>query len=564
MLSEETAPQEGALRESAGPAQGRRWPGAHVFRIDMRSLALLRIAYGFLLFCDTVVRWTDIRAHYSDFGVLPRQELLELAWNENWFSLHMASGSLIWLHGLFLLQTVCSIALLIGWRTRLVTVLSWLLLISVHSRNPAVLNGGDIYMRCILFWMLFLPWGHRWSYDSKWGRGDHLPWMNRISGNSLKGVAALAVVIQIACVYWFAALPKTDPSWMVDYSATQLALRVDQFVTPAGYLFRDLFDGQLAILTWAVILWEALGPFLFFFPFDQGQTRTVGILGFMALHLGFGTMMQLGFFAWIGFLTPLVLLPAWVWDVPLKTLSCWADARFGDGGERESGKWYSVPRELFFTFFLVYSFVWNLGNEELQPRQLRVPRQMAWIGHSLRLDQRWNMFSPGPFTEDGWFIIEGHFKDGRVLDLFKNGGEISWDKPRNVAGTYKNQRWRKYMMNLWLIENERYRLPFGQYICRLWNKNGRSPRELSTFSLIYMLETTNLDGSETEPEKRVIWQHWCFEKPSGVEKKAPALLDGGMRQVKPGLQKALRRQGRQEPESRGDRAEDSGKPGQDL
>lgn len=500
------------------------------------------MVYGFLLFCDTVVRWTDLRAHYSDFGVLPREALLKLAWNENWFSLHMASGSLVWLHGLFLLQTLCAVALFVGWRTRLMTALSWLLLISIHSRNPVLLNGGDIYMRCILFWMLFLPWGHRWSWDAKKGRGDHLPWMNSLSGNSLKGVAALAVVIQIACVYWFAALPKTDPSWMVNYSATQLALRVDQFVTPAGYLFRDLFDGQLATFTWAVIWWEAWGPFLFFYPFDRGQTRTVGILGFMALHLGFGTMMQLGFFAWIGFLTPVVLLPAWVWDVPLKSLSRKADERFGIGGDRKSAKWSTLPRELFFAFFLVYCFAWNLGNEKLQPSGLRVPRQLAWIGHSLRLDQRWNMFSPGPFTEDGWYIIEGHFKDGRVLDLFKDGVELSWDKPEDVANTYKNQRWRKYMMNLWLSENERYRLPFGQYICRLWNKNGRSPRELSTFDLIYMLETTNLDGSETQPEKKVVWQHWCYEKPPEIKIQGPTLLDGGLRPVKPGLQKALQKQ----------------------
>ena len=152
------------------------------------------------------------------------------------------------------------------------------------------------------------------------------------------------------------------------------------------------------------------------------------------------------------------------------------------------------------------------------------------------------MFSPGPFTEDGWYIIEGHFKDGRVLDLFKDGVELSWDKPEDVANTYKNQRWRKYMMNLWLSENERYRLPFGQYICRLWNKNGRSPRELSTFDLIYMLETTNLDGSETQPEKKVVWQHWCYEKPPEIKIQGPTLLDGGLRPVKPGLQKALQKQ----------------------
>ena len=141
-----------------------------------------------------------------------------------------------------------------------------------------------------------------------------------------------------------------------------------------------------------------------------------------------------------------------------------------------------------------------------------MPSRLTWIGHTLRLDQRWNMFSPGPLTEDGWYVIEGRFADGRVLDLF-SGKELTWDKPKDVANTYPNQRWRKYMMNLWLAENSKYRLPYGQYLCRKWNPKGRGPEELTGFDMIYMLEVTNPDGTEQVPEKKVVWNHWCFENP---------------------------------------------------
>jgi hypothetical protein len=498
--------------EQETPA-GRDWPGAHVLSLDLRSLALLRIIYGALLFLDTLVRWSDVVPFYSEYGALPRRYLLEYGANEHWFSLHMMSGSLAWTNFLFLVQALATLALMVGWHTRWATLITWLLLISLHGRNPMVLNGGDIYLRCIMFWMLFLPTGHRWSLDVKQGRGDHYSWMASIKDNCVFGMSALVVLLQIGFVYWFAALPKTDPAWTSTYTASQIALTLDQFITPVGLFFRDALTAeQLAWMTFLVIFWEFWGPFFLFFPFDRGQVRIIGILGFTALHAGFGSMMELGFFAWTGALTVFVLLPSWFWDSPLKRVSSWVDNKFGVGEPLQGDSRYRLYRETLLGFLIVYCFVWNATNEEIRPNWIRTPSRLAWIGHTLRLDQRWNMFSPGPLTEDGWYVIEGRFADGRVLDLF-SGKELTWDKPKDVANTYPNQRWRKYMMNLWLAENSKYRLPYGQYLCRKWNPKGRGPEELTGFDLIYMLEVTNPDGTEQVPEKKVVWNHWCFENP---------------------------------------------------
>ena len=35
----------------------------------------------------------------------------------------------------------------------------------MESRNPIILHGGDIVLRMMLFWSLFLPLGARWSAD---------------------------------------------------------------------------------------------------------------------------------------------------------------------------------------------------------------------------------------------------------------------------------------------------------------------------------------------------------------------------------------------------------------
>lgn len=498
----------------------RHWPGAHVVDLDIRSMALLRVVMAIILFLDTAIRMTDITAMYTDWGSLSRMALLELGWNQYWFSLHMGTGHGAGIAVLMLLQLLAAVGLLVGWRTRVMTFLSWLFLISLHSRNPMVLNGGDIYLRVVLFWMLFLPWGQAWSLDALTGRSDIRWWTPRLrsDGKSVRSLAGLGVLFQISCVYWFAAIPKSDPSWTTTYTATNLALMLDTFITPFGMFFRETFWSYLPVLTFLVILWEFYGPFLLYFPFDRGQTRTLAIFGFGAMHTGFGLCMELGFFAWIGLCMPLVLLPAWFWEGPAKRLTSFLDSKLPTRQDflqahNAEPLWRTVVRESLCGLVIIYTLLWNLGNENCSP-YLRLPSGALWFGQLTRLDQRWNMFSPGPLTEDGWFVIEGTRRDGTPVDLLNEENEkVSWEKPEWIASTYRNERWRKYMMNLWMADNSRYRLPFGQYLSRKFNQEGRGPRELTEFKIYFMKEMTNPDGSEQPPEKVMIWQHWCFEQP---------------------------------------------------
>ena len=498
----------------------RDWPGRHVVELDLRSLATLRIAYGVILLLDTLNRWTDLVAHYSDVGVLPRETLLEMGWYPSWFSVHMATESLLWLNVLFALQALAALALVVGHRTRLATAICWLLLISLHSRNQLVLNSGDVYLRVILFWMLFLPWGQLWSIDAKKGRTDLRWWMPQanLESRTVKSLACLAVILQICYVYWFAVLARNDPSWTVDYSAVTIALSLDQFLTPFGYFFRETFSAWLPTLAWLLILWELVGPFLLLFPLDRGQIRTLAIAGFVGMHLGLGLCLRLGLFAWIGALTPLVLLPTWFWVVPFKKLTKLLDRRFKFVEETPAIAKPVIPmalvlRESLFGFLVGYILLWNMGNEELTP-QIRVPSHSLWIGQVLRIDQRWNMFSPKPMTDDGWFVIEAKRKDGSRTDLFAETDEVSWEKPKYVADTYKNQRWRKFMMNLWSSDHEQYREPYARHLARYWNRAGRGPREITEFRIYYMLERTNPDGTEQKPKKILLLQHKCFSQSS--------------------------------------------------
>jgi hypothetical protein len=137
------------------------------FVLDLRALALLRIATAAVLLTDLLIRSTDLEAHYSNMGVLPMGAVLDHAWTAYQFSLHAASG--LWQAQalLFALAAALAVALGLGYHPRLATFGSWVLLLSVQNRNPLIGQGGDDLLRMLLFWGMFLPWGRVWSWQAR-------------------------------------------------------------------------------------------------------------------------------------------------------------------------------------------------------------------------------------------------------------------------------------------------------------------------------------------------------------------------------------------------------------
>lgn len=155
-----------------GRREGRpvvHWLSA-IFGIDVRALAAFRIGLAGILLIDLWNRSYDLVAHYSDAGILPRLARMELydhgAAQRLWWSLHMASGEVVFQFALFAVAAACALGLLIGYRPRLMSLFSWILLVSLQNRNPMLLQGGDVLLRSLVLWSIFLPTGAVCSVDS--------------------------------------------------------------------------------------------------------------------------------------------------------------------------------------------------------------------------------------------------------------------------------------------------------------------------------------------------------------------------------------------------------------
>jgi hypothetical protein len=473
-----------------------------VWSLDLRSLALLRIMFGWILLLDLGVRAADLKAHYTDFGLAPRSAVTALDGHAGHFSLHFINGTWPFQALLFGLAALAALCLLVGYRTRVATFVSWLLLISLHTRNVMVLDGGDVYLRCVFFWCLFLPWGARWSIDSRNCGGD-------TSAHEYWGAANLGYRLQLSLIYWVAVALKSGAPWRCEGSAVYYTMMVDQLTTPLAALLLAS-PGLMQFLTFATLAWELFGPFLWWLP---GRARLLGVLGFVAMHVGFATFLHLGVFGWIAASSSLGLLPAQFWDrLERTTLYRWLERQAGALSRR--WKWDGVPPETVLPAnpylvggFALYVVLWNLTTIP----GIRLPLALSeHPGRLLRIDQKWSMFAPRPLTRDGWYVVEADCLDGRKIDLLRGGEPVRWDKPAHVASTYPNARWRKYMMNICQEELKDWRVYYGQYLTRWWNGSHDGNQRISGFRIYFMAEETLPNGATAPVQKVTLWTHRCF------------------------------------------------------
>lgn len=473
--------------------------------MDLRSLALFRIAVGLVLLTDLLLRLPQLTVFYTDRGVLPREAVLQFA-NLRWiFSIHYASGGWLYQFSLCLVAIVAAIGLILGYRTRLCAVLSWLLLLSLHARNIQVLHGGDAVLRLLLFWGMFAPLNARWSLDQRLNPQAPLLPVADLSP------ASLALVFQVCGIYWFAAAEKMHPVWLGEQSAVYYALSLDLFATSVGRALLQYPD-LLRLMTTATILLEMFGPLLAILPFGSTALRIFMPASFIGFHLGLALTMRLDLFPWVCMAAWLAFLPSVVWDrwEPRSIrLPSWVQ-RLRAPVPRPIGIAGTV---VVFAFLLVStaSFVGALPDRRSAVGALTYP-----IVRLTMIDQSWRMFAPFPSPVDGWYVIDGVTADGRLLDVWRSGGAPTDAKPEDFRSVYPNTQWLAYLGGIRWESRREYRPYLGRYLCREWNDRHGRADWLRLVTMTYMIEITPPPGEPATPAyPEVVWLQPCVLPPGG-------------------------------------------------
>lgn len=479
----------------AQPRPGSRW-WREATGIDARSLGLFRIGIAAVVLCDLGSRAVDLRAHYSDWGVMPRWAVVTWIGRGAWLSPWIWRGEAWWAALLMLLTAAAALLLLVGWRSRTMAAVCFVLAAGLHARNPAVVHSGDNLVRVLLFWMPWLPLPGAWAVGGA----------RRRAGEVLESPGVLAIRLQLCLVYWVSAILKLNAAWLVDRDAVLTALWYDQFVTSWGKVLRG-FPTVMRVMAPATVALELLGPLLVWTPRARGPIRTLVVFVFVGFHLaGLGPALALGTFPWVCAAAWALFLPTWFWQ------HLGPRVNGATSGEEIAVEGAAQPRRTRrriaaagAAVLLGYSAV--LAAAELLPQRLRLPSIVTLPADLLGIRQRWNMFVVPP-RDDGWLIAAGRLADGRVRDVWR-GAPVDARKPDSVAKSLGNSRWIKYLSQLDDPGFVHHRRLFGDYLCRRWNESHGGGSRVTGLQLYFVLEPTLPGGGDGPPRPLLIWQQRC-------------------------------------------------------
>ncbi len=456
------------------------------YSLDLRALALLRIGIACIVIADLLIRSTDLTAHYTDEGLWPTNLIHNFGWKPGNWSLHELSGSYTWVLSLFILHFIFALFLLFGYKTKISTIMVWLLTISLHNRNLFVQQSGDDLLRLALFWGLFLPWHACYSYDSK---KTAIPLKQNITAN-------IGYLLLLSSVYFFTVSLKTSPEWRSDGSAVYYALSLEQLRLPAGDLLYK-FPALMKLITWLVFYTELAIPILILWPSKKSTLRWIAFILIVILHTGIGLTLYVGLFFIINMVTGIGLLPKKILDK--------IEAAFK---LKKQTIILSIKRTSPLNYIcnsicivvITISIIINLSAVNWFGYELR--KEIWYPVNAFRLDQYWGMFSPSILKKDGWFVYHGMDSIGRQYDLYRDNDYVDYKKPEHIVKMYKSDRWRKLAENM---QNDNYtflRPQYCRYIIKKWNKE-HPDKQMNMLNLYYMEKINLPDYKTTEVKKNL-------------------------------------------------------------
>jgi hypothetical protein len=248
--------------------------------VSARPLGLFRIVYGALMVIYLTVMTVEFEYWYTDRGLLQGTESREASLVDG---VPMRISPLHYIHDgvspwiLLGVTFTAAVGLTLGWRTRIMSIVLWLGLLSFYHRNPSSNGGPDAMPVIFAFYTMICPCGAAYSLDARREakrRGTVaepliVPWSLRL------------LQMQLCLVYFQSCVIKCDgPTWM-DGTATHYVLFNREFDW-FNLEWLGAYPILVNMMTHGAILIEfALAFWLWFRP-----TRRWVILGGILLHSG--------------------------------------------------------------------------------------------------------------------------------------------------------------------------------------------------------------------------------------------------------------------------------------
>lgn len=264
----------------------KRWDAVWYKPIDVRQYAVLRIAFGYLSAVYLLQLLPFVTAHFSGAGWLGDiQTQSVLNWGSgSLFNLPAGRYAVPYSYGLFMVGISSAIMVMIGWKTRIATFVTWVVMVSLWNRNPLLLDGDDAVLKVMLFYLLLSPCANALSVDARHSQKPQMApvWPLRL------------IQFQIALIYFVSGWVKFHSTEWLDGTILQYVLSHPHY---SRFNFSALFDSRffIGLLAWVAIFirwWELLFPVLILHRYLRRLSIFIGLL----FHVGLLVFMNLRWF----------------------------------------------------------------------------------------------------------------------------------------------------------------------------------------------------------------------------------------------------------------------------
>jgi hypothetical protein len=248
--------------------------------ISARPLGLFRVVFGVLMMIYLLLMTVEFDYWYTDRGLLQGTESAEAAAVDGkplrFSPLHYVHDP-ITPRVVHALAFAAALGVTFGWRTRFMSVVLWLAMLSFYHRNPSSNGGPDAVPAILSFYMMLCPSGAAYSLDARREekrRGTLaepliVPWALRL------------LQMQFCLIYFQSCVIKCGGTTWMDGTATHYVLFNREFRW-FDLEWLGAYPLLINALTHGALLFEfALAFWLWFRP-----TRRWAIIGGIVLHGG--------------------------------------------------------------------------------------------------------------------------------------------------------------------------------------------------------------------------------------------------------------------------------------
>jgi hypothetical protein len=274
---------------------GRAWDRFWFEPTSVATVAVVRIAFGLIAFGWTASLAPDLMNFFSRRGLIPAQPSFRF-----WIGVLSPNAADWAVYVTWSILLVASLCLIIGFRSRLASVLVFIGILSFERRNPFIFNAGDVLVRNLAFYVMLAPTGAALSLDAWrrakekfWDFPKRAPWAVRL------------IQVQLSVVYFATVWAKVRGNDWNDGTAVSYALRLEDlarirvpsFISTNVALSNLMTFGTLAIeSSIAILVWNR-------------KARPWVLAAGVAMHLAIDLNIMVGFFSFAMLTAYLAFVP---------------------------------------------------------------------------------------------------------------------------------------------------------------------------------------------------------------------------------------------------------------